>query len=135
MLMEAMCPSELDALDSNDELTPLGRILARLPIEPRLGKMMILGCIFQWVSSILEEVSHQLWVQAHSSCLLPSSVGDAMCTISAASCFPEPFISEGKRLSFVHRNFAGSRFSDHVALLAVFQAWDDIRSEVTLLWC
>ncbi|CAF92278.1 unnamed protein product, partial [Tetraodon nigroviridis] len=92
---------ELDALDSNDELTPLGRILARLPIEPRLGKMMILGCIFH--------------------------VGDAMCTISAASCFPEPFINEGKRLSFVHRNFTGSRFSDHVALLSVFQAWDDIR--------
>uniref|UniRef100_I3IUS8 RNA helicase n=2 Tax=Oreochromis niloticus TaxID=8128 RepID=I3IUS8_ORENI len=92
---------ELDALDSNDELTPLGRILARLPIEPRLGKMMIMGCIFH--------------------------VGDAMCTISAATCFPEPFISEGKRLGFVHRNFAGSRFSDHVALLSVFQAWDDVR--------
>lgn len=41
--------AELDALDSNDELTPLGRILARLPIEPRLGKMMIMGCIFQSV--------------------------------------------------------------------------------------
>ncbi|XP_055008061.1 ATP-dependent RNA helicase A isoform X1 [Boleophthalmus pectinirostris] len=92
---------ELDALDSNDELTPLGRILARLPIEPRLGKMMIIGCIFY--------------------------VGDAMCTISAASCFPEPFINEGKRLGFVHRNFAGSRFSDHVALLSVFQAWDEVR--------
>uniref|UniRef100_A0A3B3B7P7 RNA helicase n=1 Tax=Oryzias melastigma TaxID=30732 RepID=A0A3B3B7P7_ORYME len=92
---------ELDALDSNDELTPLGRILARLPIEPRLGKMMIMGCIF--------------------------NVGDAVCTISAASCFPEPFISDGKRLGFVHRNFSGSRFSDHVALLAVFQAWDDVR--------
>lgn len=65
--------------------------------------------------------------------LLPSSVGDAMCTISAASCFPEPFVSEGRRLSFVHRNFAGTRFSDHVALLSVFQAWDDIRSEVTLV--
>ncbi|XP_037833506.1 ATP-dependent RNA helicase A isoform X2 [Kryptolebias marmoratus] len=92
---------ELDALDSNDELTPLGRILARLPIEPRLGKMMIMGCIFH--------------------------VGDAMCTISAASCFPEPFINDGKRLGFVHRNFSGNRFSDHVALLSVFQAWDDVR--------
>ncbi|KAF3857656.1 hypothetical protein F7725_010857 [Dissostichus mawsoni] len=49
-----------------------------------------------------------------------------MCTISTATCFPEPFISEGKRLGFVHRNFAGSRFSDHVALLSVFQAWDDV---------
>ncbi|XP_062352992.1 ATP-dependent RNA helicase A isoform X2 [Cinclus cinclus] len=92
---------ELDALDSNDELTPLGRILAKLPIEPRLGKMMIMGCIFY--------------------------VGDAVCTISAATCFPEPFISEGKRLGYVHRNFAGTRYSDHVALLSVFQAWDDAR--------
>ncbi|XP_049338301.1 ATP-dependent RNA helicase A isoform X2 [Astyanax mexicanus] len=92
---------ELDALDCNDELTPLGRILAKLPIEPRLGKMMIMGCIL--------------------------NVGDAVCTISAASCFPEPFISEGKRLGYVHRNFAGTRFSDHVALLSVFQAWDEVR--------
>ncbi|XP_028328850.1 ATP-dependent RNA helicase A isoform X2 [Gouania willdenowi] len=92
---------ELDALDVNDELTPLGRILARLPIEPRLGKMMIIGCIFH--------------------------IGDAMCTISAASCFPEPFINEGKRLGFVHRNFSGNRFSDHVALLSAFQSWDDVR--------
>ncbi|XP_072544366.1 ATP-dependent RNA helicase A isoform X1 [Salminus brasiliensis] len=92
---------ELDALDCNDELTPLGRILAKLPIEPRLGKMMIMGCIL--------------------------NVGDAVCTISAASCFPEPFINEGKRLGYVHRNFAGTRFSDHVALLSVFQAWDEVR--------
>lgn len=41
-----LAPTELDALDANDELTPLGRILAKLPIEPRLGKMMIMGCIF-----------------------------------------------------------------------------------------
>lgn len=55
------------------------------------------------------------------------SVGDAVCTISSATCFPEPFISEGRRLGYVHRNFAGNRFSDHVALLSVFQAWDDAR--------
>ena len=29
---------EMKALDGNDELTPLGKILARLPIEPRLGE-------------------------------------------------------------------------------------------------
>ncbi|XP_011797498.1 PREDICTED: ATP-dependent RNA helicase A isoform X1 [Colobus angolensis palliatus] len=95
---------ELDALDANDELTPLGRILAKLPIEPRFGKMMIMGCIFY--------------------------VGDAICTIAAATCFPEPFINEGKRLGYIHRNFAGNRFSDHVALLSVFQAWDDARYEM-----
>ncbi|XP_013401683.1 ATP-dependent RNA helicase A-like [Lingula anatina] len=37
---------EMGALDRNNELTPLGKILAKLPIEPRLGKMIIYGCIF-----------------------------------------------------------------------------------------
>jgi len=43
-----VCLSEMKALDANDELTPLGRLLARLPIEPRLGKMIIYGCIFKY---------------------------------------------------------------------------------------
>lgn len=38
--------SEMEALDVQDQLTPLGTILARLPIEPRMGRMMVLGCIF-----------------------------------------------------------------------------------------
>lgn len=46
LLTKKYLPTELDALDANDELTPLGRILAKLPIEPRFGKMMIMGCIF-----------------------------------------------------------------------------------------
>ena len=37
---------EMRALDRHNELTPLGRILARMPIEPRLGRMIIFGCIF-----------------------------------------------------------------------------------------
>ena len=38
--------SEMAALDVQDQLTPLGTILARLPIEPRMGRMIVLGCIF-----------------------------------------------------------------------------------------
>lgn len=37
---------EMEALDVNDMLTPLGTILARLPIEPRVGRMIILGTVF-----------------------------------------------------------------------------------------
>ena len=36
---------EMKALDANDNLTPLGKILARMPIEPRLGKMIVYGCL------------------------------------------------------------------------------------------
>ena len=63
----------MKCLDQNDELTPLGRILARLPIEPRLGKMVILGCVFQ--------------------------CGDAMCTIAAHNATsPEIFIIRKQNL-------------------------------------
>uniref|UniRef100_A0A3Q3FMH5 Helicase C-terminal domain-containing protein n=1 Tax=Labrus bergylta TaxID=56723 RepID=A0A3Q3FMH5_9LABR len=71
-LSKAIEPPPLDAhgcldniiLNFDGELTPLGRILARLPIEPRLGKMMIMGCIFQSVSSsfllLCSDESHDL---------------------------------------------------------------------------
>ena len=41
-----VCLQEMEALDANDKLTPLGTILAHLPIEPRVGRMIVLGCIF-----------------------------------------------------------------------------------------
>jgi len=41
---------EMGALDENETLTPLGYILAKLPIEPRLGKMIIMGCAFRLLS-------------------------------------------------------------------------------------
>lgn len=36
----------MKCLDKNEELTPLGRILAKLPIEPQIGRMIVLGNIF-----------------------------------------------------------------------------------------
>ncbi|XP_076179426.1 dosage compensation regulator mle [Ptiloglossa arizonensis] len=95
---------EMKCLDENDELTPLGKILARLPIEPRLGKMMILGCIFR--------------------------VGDALSTMAANSTtFPEVYNMgpESRRLTAQQKWFAGARYSDHVAMLHAFQAWEEAR--------
>lgn len=96
---------EMKCLDENDELTPLGKILARLPIEPRLGKMMILGCIFR--------------------------VGDALSTMAANSTtFPEVYNMgpDMRRLSVQQKWFAGARYSDHVAMLHAFQAWEEARA-------
>ncbi len=89
--------TDMNAFDSNAELTPLGKILARLPIEPRLGKMIILGC-----------------------CL---NVGDAVCIIAAATTFSEPFVTEGRFLRMMHKNLTGRRHSDHIALLIAFYQW------------
>ncbi|KAJ9594119.1 hypothetical protein L9F63_014435 [Diploptera punctata] len=94
----------MKCLDKNDELTPLGRILAKLPIEPRLGKMMILGCMF--------------------------FCGDALSTMAAnSSTFPEVFTTgmDHRRLTYQQKSFAGNRYSDHVAMLNAFQAWEEAR--------
>ncbi|XP_033206508.1 dosage compensation regulator mle isoform X1 [Bombus vancouverensis nearcticus] len=96
---------EMKCLDENNELTPLGKILARLPIEPRLGKMMILGCIF--------------------------CVGDALSTMAANSTTFLEVYNMGpdlRRLSAQQKSFAGARYSDHVAMLHAFQAWEEARS-------
>ncbi|KAL7305669.1 hypothetical protein TKK_0001926 [Trichogramma kaykai] len=96
---------EMKCLDKNDELTPLGKILARLPIEPRLGKMMILGSMFR--------------------------VGDALSTMAAnSSTFPEVYNMgpDMRRLSTQQKWFAGARYSDHVAMVHVFECWEEARA-------
>ena len=95
---------EMIAIDTNDELTPLGKILARLPVEPRLGKMMVLGAMF--------------------------SAGDALTTIAAASSTgSEVFLTDmtNGKLSGRQRSFAGNRYSDHIAILNVFNSWEHAR--------
>jgi len=93
---------ELRALDDQSELTPLGRILARLPIEPRVGKMLIAAAIFRCI--------------------------DPMCTITAnLSTCPDPFeMYSLKKLGYVHRRFGRDRYSDHVTTLTAFNQWERI---------
>jgi ATP-dependent RNA helicase A len=91
---------EMKCLDENDELTPLGKILARLPIEPRLGRMMILGNIFL--------------------------VGDTLGIMAAYSgTYSEIFALDmgHRRLSNHQRNLAGNKCSDYVAMANATQMW------------
>ncbi|XP_041477751.1 ATP-dependent RNA helicase A-like isoform X2 [Lytechinus variegatus] len=90
---------EMHALDHQEELTPVGRILAKMPIEPRLGKMIILGCVL--------------------------FVGDAMTIVASSMCFPEIFITFAGKVSNIHRNYCRMRHSDHIATLAAFQEWEE----------
>ncbi|KAL9578937.1 MAG: hypothetical protein Q9212_005395, partial [Teloschistes hypoglaucus] len=43
----------LDALTDEEHITPLGRLLAALPIHPSLGKMIVLGVIFRCLDPML----------------------------------------------------------------------------------
>lgn len=44
---------DVGAFDSKDNLTPLGHHLAALPVDVRIGKLMLFGAIFQ-VRNFLE---------------------------------------------------------------------------------
>ncbi|KAF1765667.1 hypothetical protein GCK72_005620 [Caenorhabditis remanei] len=90
----------MGALDRNLELTSLGKMLARMPIEPVIAKVLILGTAL--------------------------GAGSVMCDVAAAMSFPTPFVPREKhhsRLSGVQRKFTGNKFSDHVALVSVFQSY------------
>jgi HrpA-like RNA helicase len=38
---------QVGALDSNKNLTSLGRVLLQLPVEAAIGKLTLLGCFFR----------------------------------------------------------------------------------------
>ncbi|XP_017074877.1 dosage compensation regulator isoform X2 [Drosophila eugracilis] len=91
---------EMRCLDVNDELTPLGRLLARLPIEPKLGKMMVLGAVFGCADLVASMASY-------------------------SSTFSEVFSLDmgQRRLANHQKALSGSKCSDHVAMIVASQMW------------
>ncbi|RUP43891.1 P-loop containing nucleoside triphosphate hydrolase protein, partial [Jimgerdemannia flammicorona] len=100
----------LQALDSSERLTPLGKVLATFPVEPGLGKMVLLGAVFR--------------------CL------DPMLTIAASMTSKDPFVApayarreaDEKKAEFARRQ-GGSVESDHLAVLNAYNEWYGIRSQ------
>ncbi|XP_059451843.1 DExH-box ATP-dependent RNA helicase DExH1 isoform X2 [Corylus avellana] len=94
----------IGALDDMEELTPLGRHLCTLPLDPNIGKMLLMGSIFQ--------------------CLNPAL------TIATALAHRDPFvlpISRKEEADAAKRSFAGDSCSDHIALLKAFEGWKDAK--------
>ena len=62
---------QLGAVDGREELTQLGRTLAKLAVHPRLGKMLVYGALL--------------------GCNQP------LLTVAAASCSRDPFMSPASK--------------------------------------
>nr|XP_039270270.1 ATP-dependent DNA/RNA helicase DHX36-like [Styela clava] len=91
----------LSAMDVDQRLMPLGYHLARLPVEPQIGKMILMGAIF--------------------SCL------DPVLTIAANLSFKDPFVVPlGKEREADRRkkDIADGTNSDHLMLLNAYQGWE-----------
>ncbi|OAE22268.1 hypothetical protein AXG93_3491s1080 [Marchantia polymorpha subsp. ruderalis] len=96
----------IGALDDKEDLTPLGSHLAQLPVDPKVGKMLLMGAVFQ--------------------CLGPAL------TIAAALAHRDPFVLPIERKEEAdesRRRFAGDTQSDHVALLRAYDSWQAAKRE------
>nr|XP_021514063.1 ATP-dependent RNA helicase DHX36 [Meriones unguiculatus] len=89
---------ELSALDKQEELTPLGVHLARLPVEPHIGKMILFGALF---------------------CCL-----DPVLTIAASLSFKDPFViplGKEKIADARRKELAKETRSDHLTVVNAFE--------------
>ncbi|XP_071794185.1 3'-5' RNA helicase YTHDC2-like isoform X2 [Asterias amurensis] len=98
----------IDAIDNWEDLTELGHHLADLPVEPRLGKMMLYSIVLKCLDPVL--------------------------TIVCALAYRDPFVlpnhpSEKRAAMAVRKKYAANTYSDHMALLRAFQAWQRARSD------
>ncbi|CAB1318506.1 unnamed protein product [Coregonus sp. 'balchen'] len=98
----------IDAMDPWEDLTELGYHLADLPVEPHLGKMVLCGVVLKCLDPILT----------------------IACTLAHRDPFVLPSQASQKRASMLCRKrFTAGTFSDHMALLRAFQAWQKARSD------
>ncbi|KAL7990926.1 hypothetical protein Chor_014356 [Crotalus horridus] len=93
---------ELNALDRQEQLTPLGVHLARLPVEPHIGKMILFGALF---------------------CCL-----DPVLTIAAGLSFKDPFIiplGKEKLADARRKELSRNSKSDHLTVVNAFKGWEE----------
>eukprot|EP00941_MAST-03F_sp_MAST-3F-sp1_P005627 g5627.t1 len=91
---------KIGALDQAERLTPLGKIISRLPIEARLGKMLV-------IASIL-------------GCSMTAAT---LAALTGRDPFIIVAIEDRSRVLEVRRQFDQGWNSDHVVALKAFQGW------------
>ncbi|XP_078431159.1 DExH-box ATP-dependent RNA helicase DExH3-like [Wolffia australiana] len=90
----------IGALDEKEELTALGRLLSLLPVEPKLGKMLIYGAIFNCLDPVLTIVAG---LSVRDPFLMP---------------FDKKDLAESAKAQFSCKDY-----SDHLALVRAFDGW------------
>ncbi|KAL8162058.1 hypothetical protein V2J09_013547 [Rumex salicifolius] len=96
----------IGALDENENLSNLGKYLSMLPVDPKLGKMLIMGAIFRCFDPVL--------------------------TIAAGLSVRDPFLlpQDKKDLAGIAKSrFSAKDYSDHMALVRAYEGWKDAERE------
>uniref|UniRef100_A0A182PJ91 RNA helicase n=1 Tax=Anopheles epiroticus TaxID=199890 RepID=A0A182PJ91_9DIPT len=98
---------KVGALDDEENITNLGYTLAELPVDARLGKMLLYGILFKCYDPVLLIV-----------CIL--SINDLFVI--------PPFPRDKEKAKNVHRELAENSYSDCFCMLRAYQRWLDARS-------
>ncbi|XP_028756382.1 DExH-box ATP-dependent RNA helicase DExH3-like [Neltuma alba] len=96
----------IGALDEKENLSNLGRFLSMLPVDPKLGKMLIVGAIFRCFDPILTIVAG---LSVRDPFLLPQDKKDLAGTAKS--------------------RFSAKDYSDHMALVRAYEGWKDAERE------
>ncbi|XP_078154848.1 DEA(D/H)-box RNA helicase family protein isoform X1 [Carex rostrata] len=96
----------IGALNENESLTNLGRYLSMLPVDPKLGKMLIMGAVFRCLDPVLTVVSG---LSVRDPFLLPQDKKDMAGTAKS--------------------RFSAKDYSDHMALVRAYEGWKDAERE------
>ncbi|XP_065363146.1 putative ATP-dependent RNA helicase DHX57 [Calliphora vicina] len=93
---------DVGALDEDQQLTPLGHHLSALPVDVRIGKLMLFGAIFQCLDSIL--------------------------TIAACLSHKSPFVSPFNKRAEAERRKREFTLcnSDHLTCLLAYKKWLEV---------
>jgi ATP-dependent RNA helicase DHX57 len=97
--------TDIGALDADEALTPLGAHLARMPVDCRIGKMLIFGAMFRCVTPVV--------------------------AIAALMSNKSPFVAplEKREAADAARAKFACFQSDHITLLRAFEGWRAARLE------
>ncbi|XP_033112396.1 ATP-dependent DNA/RNA helicase DHX36-like [Anneissia japonica] len=96
---------QMNAFDENEDLTPLGYHLARLPVEPKIGRLILFGAMF---------------------CCL-----DPILTIAACLSFKDPFftpLGKEKEADVQKWKLSCGSKSDHLMMVYAFRKWEMARA-------
>ncbi|CAF2507968.1 unnamed protein product [Rotaria sp. Silwood2] len=113
-LQDALDPPSIEAIEhaekflcdigalvfETNQLTPIGKIVAHLPLNPQIGKLLIMGYLF--------------------SCF------DPILTIASILSYRDPFVTpidKIQEINEIRRRFADNTMSDHLMLVNIYQEW------------